>query len=115
MKQYKKYIIGKTDQFDENNFSSLADEIRTINEKTINTSSVLKVEIIISFLKDHSLSNDWITTNPALTEMVISNALFTGCIEGLFDSSRHNPAFQHDLENYLKGQFTETNSYQTGK
>jgi len=106
MKQYKKFLIGTTDQFDENNFSSVADEVRSINEKTNSSSQSFKVEILISFLKDHSLQDNWITINPELTDLITSGALFTGNIEALFESSKDNALFRKDLEKYLTREFT---------
>ena len=106
MKQYNKYLISQSEQFNEENFSSLPDEIYNINEKTNKIPQIFKAEIIVSFLKDHSLNDNWIKANPELTELVISNTLFTGCIEALFESSRSNRVFQQDFENYLKGKFT---------
>jgi hypothetical protein len=110
MKQYKKYLIGANDLFDENNFSSVADEVRSINEKTNNSSQSLKVEILISFLKDHSLQDNWITINPELTDLITSGTLFTGNIEALFESSKENALFRKDLENYLLKEFTNADS-----
>ena len=52
MKQYNKYLVRSTDQFDPVNFSSVADEIQLINEETVNLPPLFKVEILISFLKN---------------------------------------------------------------
>ena len=106
MKKYNKYLIGLTDQFDPANYSAVNDEICIINEKTGAIPIHFKAEIIISFLKDHSLQNNWIDGNTELTELVTSQTLFTGSIESLFDSCRNNLAFRQDLEDYLKGRLT---------
>jgi hypothetical protein len=105
MKQYNKYLIRPTDQFDVYNFPAVADEVRSINEKINNYSPSLKVEILISFLKDHSLDEDWISANPGLTEFITSGTLLTGGIEALFDSSKNNPAFSEEFEKYLIKEF----------
>ena len=107
MKQYKKYLIRPTDQFDVNNFPAVADEVRSINEKINRHHSSLKIEILISFLKDHSLEEDWISANPGLTEFITAGALSTGDIEALFDSSKNNPAFREEFEKYLLKEFIE--------
>lgn len=101
MKHYNKYIILPADVFDPANFSFVKDEIRSINEKTENVSSVFKSDIIISFLKDHSLKNHWIDQNPQLTEMMMSGILLAGGTEALFASCIDNPVFRQDLENYI--------------
>jgi hypothetical protein len=79
-KQYVKYLVGTLDQFDPSNYSAVNDEIRIVNEKTDAVSTDFKVEIIISFVKDHSLQQNWIAANPQLTKLVTSQALFTGSI-----------------------------------
>jgi len=105
-KQYSKYLVGLTDQFNPANYSSVNDEICIINERTDSLPLHYKVEIIISFLKDHSIQNNWVEANPELAELVTSKSLFTGSIESLFDSCRNNPSFGQDLETYLKEKFT---------
>lgn len=101
MKHYEKYLILSTDSFDPANFSFVADEIRIINGKTENVSSVFKSDIIISFLKDHSLKKHWIDQNPQLTEMMTMGILSAGGTEALFASCINNPVFRQDLENYV--------------
>jgi hypothetical protein len=105
MKQYNKYLVRSTDQFDPANFSSVTDEIQLINEETVSLPSLFKVEILISFLKDHPLENNWTKANPELTDLVTSGSLFKGSIGSLFESCRSNLAFRQDLETYLKKEF----------
>ena len=105
MKQYNKYLVRSTDQFDPVNFSSVIDEIQIINEETVSFPPLFKVDILISFLKGHSLENHWTKANPKLTDLVTSGTLFRGSIESLFKSCRSNPVFGQDLENYLKKEF----------
>ncbi len=108
MKHYNKYLVRSTDQFDPVNFSSVADEIQLINEGTVTLPPFFKVEILISFLKDHSLENNWTRANPELADLVTSGSLLKGNIESLFESCRSNPIFQQDLETYLKKKFEGT-------
>jgi hypothetical protein len=105
MKQYNKYLVRSTDQFDPVNFSSVTDEIQLINEETVNIPPLFKVEILISFLKDHSVENNLTRANPELTDLITSGSLLKGNIESLFESCRNNPAFRQDLETYLKKEF----------
>jgi hypothetical protein len=105
MKQYNKYLVRSTDQFDPVNFSSVTEEIQLINEETASLPPLFKVEILLSFLKGHSLENNWTKANPELTDLVASGSLFKGSIESLFESCRSNPAFRQDLETYLKKEF----------
>ncbi len=105
MKQYNKYLVRSTDQFDPVNFSSVTDEIQLINEETVSLPPLFKVEILISFLKDHSVENNLTRANPELTDLITSGSLLKGNIESLFESCRSNPAFRQDLETYLKKEF----------
>lgn len=73
-----------------------------------NLPSSFKPAIILSYLKDHSLQNDWIKVQPELTELVIGGSLFTGATEALFESCRHgHPVFRQQLELYLKKSLAE--------
>ncbi|MGN6493150.1 MAG: hypothetical protein ACTHLE_14215 [Agriterribacter sp.] len=101
MKHYEKYLILPTDLFDPANFSFVAEELRIINEKTESVSSVFKSDIIISFLKYHSLKRHWIDQNPQLTKMMTSGILLAVGTEALFASCINNPVFRQDLENYV--------------
>jgi hypothetical protein len=105
MKQYNKYLVRSTDQFDPVNFSSVIDEIQLINEETVSVPAFFKVEILMSFLKNHSLEDNWAKANPELTDLVTSGSLLKGNIASLFESCRSNPAFRQDLETYLKEEF----------
>ena len=108
MNQYNKYLIKETDRFDAEYFSSVNEEVVKINAGVKHLPSLFRSEIIVSFLKDHSLQNDWMKANPGLTELTTSGSLFTGNIESLFESCRHNLIFRKDLETYLNKQFSET-------
>src|SRR5689334_724887 len=99
---YKSYLIGLTDQFDPASYTTVNDEIGIINKKTEGIPTHFKAEIIISFLKNHSLQANWIDANPELAELASTQVFFTGSIEALFDSCRNNPVFTQDLEAYLK-------------
>ncbi len=99
-------LIGPTERFIPGNYTAVVEEISLINEKTDSIPIHFKQEIIISFMKDHSLRNKWIDANPELIKLVTSQSLFTGAIESLFDSCRNNPVFRQDLEAYLKNKLT---------
>lgn len=106
MKKYSHYLILANQKFDPSAFLPIEEEIEKINALTTSVSPVLKGEILLSFLKDHSISKDWINRNQQLAEMASSGVLFTGDIESLFESAKSNSAFTTDLENYLREKFT---------
>ena len=107
MKEYSKYLIRATDQFNPENFSSITEEVQSIKDEIIDFPTLFKSDILVSFLKDHTIDNDWREANPELSALVISGLPFKGSIEALFESSRGNPAFRTDLETYLKLRFAE--------
>lgn len=106
MLPFNKYLVKNTDRFDPAGFSFVNEEVVAINAQTEYLPVLFKPEIIVSYLKDHCLQNNWIRGNPGLTGIVISGSLFTGHIELLFESCRSNPGFRQDLESYLKEGFT---------
>lgn len=103
MKNYQKFLVLSTDTFNPLNFPFIAEEIRCICEKTAKLSSAFKTDMIISFLKNHSLQNNWKDQNPVLTKMITTGSLLAGNIEALFELSRNNLTFRLDLENYVFG------------
>jgi hypothetical protein len=113
MTLFNKYLVKTTDQFNPEYFSSINEEIDAINAQIEHLPVVFKPEIIVSFLKDHSLQNDWIKANPGLSALVTSGSLFTGNIESLFASSLNNPSYRQDFESYLMKEFTELESKRT--
>ncbi|WP_276503262.1 hypothetical protein [Terrimonas pollutisoli] len=108
MKQYEKYLIGNLDIFESGNYPAVNTEIINVNQKTAGSPLFYKEEIIISFLKNHSLRNDWIDANPQLTKLVTSGQIFTGNIESLFEACRDNKTFSDELENHLTERFATT-------
>jgi hypothetical protein len=109
MKQYNKYLISEGDQFDPNNFISAVNEIQKINEDTESCSPLHKADILISFLKDHSLFVKWEEENPQLTKLLTSGSLATGNLEALFQSCRNLPNFRSQLDLFLKESFSGNN------
>ena len=107
MTSFNKYLVKTTDQFNPEYFSSINEEIASINAQTEHLPVVFKPEIIVSVLKDHSLQNEWVKANPGLATLVNSGTLFTGNIKSLFASSLNNPRYRQDLESYLMKEFAE--------
>ena len=102
MKQHQVYSIEITDQFNAKDYIMVKDEVAFIVKQTAGMLPVYKEDIIVSYFKDHSLRNTWITANPLLAKLVTSNALPSSNIEALFDASRTNPVFRNQLEAFLK-------------
>lgn len=100
---YKKYLIGNADNFDPDYFTFVADDLAVIINQVEHIAPDFKAEIIVTFLKNHCLQNEWIAANPELAQLVASKSVYSVNIESLFESCQHNPAFRLQLEAYLKG------------
>jgi len=101
MFQYTKYRINTTDSFNSDDFPKVVDELTELNNALTNLSGTNKKEIVLSFLKKHSLDSDWISTNPELTGLISSGTFNTAHMESLFESSQTNKQFQQQYENFI--------------
>ena len=101
MYQYTKYRINTTDSFKADDFPKVITELTELNNALNDLSETYKKEIVISFLKKHSLDSDWITANPELTGLITSGTFTTGHMESLFESSQTNKEFQQQYENFI--------------
>jgi hypothetical protein len=110
MKQHQVYSITDTDQFNARDYSTIADEAAFIVKQTAGMLPAYKEDIIISYLKDHAIMSTWITANPLLAKLVVSNVLPTTNIEALFEASRTNPVFRKQFEAFLKETLQATTS-----
>jgi hypothetical protein len=73
-----------------------------INNGTAGVSGMYKGEIIISFLKDHSVKNDWVNANPVFAGLITSRHFDTVHLESLFESCRINSEFTTKLEEFIR-------------
>lgn len=92
------------DIFNPDKTPEMVKELTALNEGIAHTPVYFKAEIIISYLKNHSLKNDWINANPKLAELMISNSFVTVHIESLFEFCRSNHLFLHGFESYITKQ-----------
>ena len=104
---YKKYLIREKDQFDPEQFSFLTDDIAIIKDQIEHVPPFFRTEILVGFMKNHSLNNEWKNVNPQLAEMVSDGSLSSRNIESLFESCAGSPVFRQQLEEYLKRSFSE--------
>jgi hypothetical protein len=107
MLKYRKYLVKDNDQFDPESFSFIIEDMKLIREQTDHVLPTFKTEIILSFLKNHSLEKEWSDTNPELTRLITSGSLPTGNIESLFDSCLTKPVFRQQMEAFFTKGFGE--------
>jgi hypothetical protein len=97
-------IIKNDEKFNPVNFPNAMSELSALRSGISDISIYFKVEIIVSYLKNHALSIAWIDANPALTRMVTSGFFKTSHLESLFDSCRDNKTFLKGFEDYICNQ-----------
>lgn len=97
-------ITINTEQFYPVNFPNAISELAALRSGISDTSIYFNVEIIISYLKNHTLPIPWIDANPVLTRLVTSGFFKTSHLESLFESRRDNNIFIKDLEEYISRQ-----------
>ena len=102
MNRYNKYNIKETDRFDSNDFPKVQVELEDMLKATEGISSTNKDQIIITYLKDHSLEKGSEEINSELAKMLTDGSLVTTHIEALFESSRANKHFQRGFEDYIR-------------
>lgn len=104
MCSYKKYSIKDTDVFDCQDFPQIVRELEAIKDITATLPDGYKIEIIISFLKNHSIRKTWIQANQPLVDLITSGSLPISNMEVLFESCKRNPGFLHAYEAYITKQ-----------
>jgi hypothetical protein len=102
MKHYNKYNIKETDHFDAFDFPRVQEELEGIIAASKKNSSARKGEIIVSYLRDHSLKKDWIDNDTELTGLLKGGYFATSHIEALFECSRGNKSFLKTFEDYMR-------------
>jgi hypothetical protein len=103
---YKKYLIKDTDRFDPDHFPSLMEDMDTIVIAMDATPTALNAEMLLSFLKSHSIRTEWVNANPQLAEMISSKSLPITGLEALFESCTENRDFRIQLEEHIRERFS---------
>lgn len=91
--------------FHPGNYPGITAELLGILKGITEAPVYFKKDIIISYLRDHSIRSEWINTNPLLVKMMTSGIFVTTQTEKLFDLCRWNKQFRLELEQYIKEQF----------
>jgi hypothetical protein len=96
--------IKDNEHFNPANYPNAMSELSALKLGISETSIYFKAEIIISYLKDHSLQTTWLDANPRLTQMVTSGFFKTSHVESIFESGRRNKTFLNNFEEYISKQ-----------
>lgn len=90
------------------------EEVKEINHlKTFleNEPIYFKVEIVISFLRYHSLRNEWIEANPSLAKLITSGIIKMSRLEMLFASGNRSSQLLRSLEEYITRQLLRPSAF----
>lgn len=102
--------IKDEDRFTEARYPEVAKEVADLHLALAGAEEVLKVEMVISFVRHHRLKTEWLTQNREVARMLTSGSPRISNIESLFNASRNNVRFTDDLEGYLKLKFSKQNT-----
>lgn len=106
---FQKFLIRNTGQFIPSDFPQLEESLQQLAAQLAGKYEGPKTEMILSFVKDHSIRSQQVKDYPELAKLISSGSLPLYVMETLFDSSRPYPVFRKQLEEYLKECLTEKN------
>lgn len=98
-----------TEKFDSANFPSAMNELSALKRGISDAPIYFKVEIIVSYLKNHCLEVAWIDANPSLTRMITSGFFKTSNLESIFNFGSNNIIFLKSFEAYISNQLLKGN------
>lgn len=108
MIHYHQYHIKATDHFTASDFPKVQAELDTIVKDPRGHAPGMKGEIILSYVKDHSLKKEWLEIHPELTTLLTGRHFTTVNLEALLESSRQNKPFRESLEAYIRQEIDAT-------
>ncbi len=86
------------------NYPNAMSELSALKHGIAESPIYFKVEIIVSYLKNHSLETTWIDANPSLSRMITSGFFKTAHLESIFDAGRSNKTFLTEYEHHISKQ-----------
>lgn len=102
-------IIPSTERFSISDYPELCAEVAALQSKIAGIQTENSCEIIISFLKDHTIRTEFIASADAVATLIRSSSVDVKHLEDLFVRSRNNKLFQLEFEEYLKRQLANKN------
>lgn len=94
--------IGEVEKFNADDYPHMVAELTRVIADLCETPIYYKKDIVVSYLKDHSVKTEWIEANPRLVQIMTSGVLSTAHLEKLFEGCRWNTAFRSQFERYVK-------------
>ena len=94
--------INDSETFDISRYPEVESEMAIISKHLHNLRADHKTEIVISFLKDHSIKTSWLVESDKVVKMMRSGFFKTSSIETLFTACKHNARFLEEFERYIR-------------
>lgn len=101
--------ISNTDHFSVMDYPELAVEVAALQNQIAEIKTENTSEIIISFLRDHSIRTEFIVGADPVATLIRSGSVNIKHLEDVFSRSKNNKPFQLEVEEYLKRQLAATN------
>ena len=90
------------DIFSADTSPEMKQELLALNMQINSLPVYFRAEIVISYLKNHCIKNEWIKANPELVGFLLSGNFTSGHTEALFNFCRLKPGYRLGYENYIK-------------
>ena len=107
---FKGYTVKDNDTFNIQDYPDVESEVAVFSKRLDNVQAHHKTEIVISFLKDHCITTEWLPQNEVLVKMMTSGALSTRQTETLFNACKHNRGFLAGFEKYISSMLRPASS-----
>lgn len=101
-------IYDSEDVFNADKYPEMAKELKILKEAATRMPVYFKGEIVISYLKSHSIKSEWIRANPELAMFIRNYSSKTTHIESLFEFYRLRQATLNSYEKYIRNFFLAT-------
>ena len=98
---YRKFRVENNDHFEEQKYPEINETLKAIALQWGDVSGTPGPTMLLSFVKDHSMSSKSVDSHPALANLISSKELPIGALEDLFEASKHNPTFQKELQSHI--------------
>lgn len=102
MSGFASYHIKDTDRFNPYLFPEVKEELDALFSGMYTFTSADKENIIICFLKNHSLHSHWLREQPDICRLLTEGKYRTSNIESLFEAAAGNRQFLHSFEEYIR-------------
>ncbi len=103
---YQKFSIAATAHFVPSKFPQLEASIQQVIRQLADE-PVIKVEMVLSFVKDHRINSSQAKAYPGLASLISNQSLPLQLLEALFEAGRDNPVFKKELEEHVRSRFAD--------